>query len=51
MTCSDLPEGDRIRAAYNRAQFNSERRELLDRWARFIDDHTAVKKVVSLRAA
>jgi integrase len=49
--CLAHREGDRIRAAYNRAQFNSERRALLDRWARFVDEHTVVKNVVSLHAA
>ncbi|MCA3139747.1 MAG: tyrosine-type recombinase/integrase [Rhodocyclaceae bacterium] len=33
--CLAHREGDRIRAAYNRAHFNAERRALLDAWARF----------------
>jgi integrase len=43
-------EGDRIRAAYNRAQFADERRKLLDAWADFCDGHTARADVIPLHA-
>ncbi len=33
--CLAHQEGDRVRRAYNRAQFIAERRELLEAWARF----------------
>jgi integrase len=43
-------EGDRIRASYNRATFMAERRELLDRWAAFLDGKTPANNVVTLEA-
>jgi len=43
-------EKNRVRAAYNRAQFNDERRALLEMWASFLDV-VAAASVISLRAA
>ena len=47
--CLAHKEGDRVRAAYNRAQFAQERRALLQAWAKFLDAPTA--EVIPLRAA
>ncbi|MCA3099733.1 MAG: tyrosine-type recombinase/integrase [Rhodocyclaceae bacterium] len=44
-------EGDRIRAAYNRATFAQARRALLEAWAAYIDEREAVGTVVALRTA
>src|SRR5690349_4456959 len=41
-------EGNKIRAAYNRAQFQRERRELLDAWAGYLGQPAA--EVVPIRA-
>jgi integrase len=51
--CLAHREADRVAAAYNRAQFNAERRILLDTWALFLNDEqsaTASGNVVPLRA-
>jgi len=52
--CLAHREGDKIRAAYNRAQFNVERRALLAVWADFLDgfeprmaDVTPIKRVAA----
>ncbi len=42
-------QGDKTRAAYNRASFDDERRELLDAWGEFLNREAAT--VVALRAA
>jgi integrase len=47
--CLAHKESDRVRAAYNRAQFADERRALLVAWAAFLDTPSAV--VLPLRAA
>ena len=47
--CLAHQETDRVRAAYNRAQFAAERRTLLLAWADYLA--TPAAKVVSLRAA
>jgi len=43
-------EGDRIRAAYNRAQFAGERRKLLGAWADFCEGRTTGADVIALHA-
>jgi len=48
--CLAHREGDRIRAAYNRAKFNDERRALLAVWVDFIEGRDGAK-VIPLRAA
>ena len=49
--CLAHREGDRIRAAYNRAGFHRERRSLLAVWARYIDGPAfASAAVVPIRA-
>jgi integrase len=48
--CLAHRDGDRIRAAYNRAKFNDERRQLLAAWADFVEGR-ADAKVIPLRAA
>jgi integrase len=47
--CLAHREEDRVRAAYNRAQFAQERRALLEAWARFL--FTPNAEVIPLRAA
>ena len=47
--CLAHQESNRIRAAYNRAEFSSERRALLDAWAAYLDG--PVSNVMPLRAA
>jgi integrase len=47
--CLAHREGDRIRAAYNRAQFAAERRALLEAWAAYCDGQAAAGNVVALR--
>ena len=42
-------EKDQIKRAYNRAQFNAERRTLLIDWAAFIGGSNARRKVVPFR--
>lgn len=39
--CLAHKEADRVRAAYNRARFDAERRELLAQWARFLGQPAA----------
>jgi len=43
-------EGDRIRAAYNRAKFAGERRKLLGAWADFCEGRTTDADVIALHA-
>ena len=47
--CLAHREADKIKAAYNRAQFVEERRALLAAWAEYLD--TPAAKVIPLRAA
>jgi integrase len=47
--CLAHRERDKVRAAYNRAQFNDERRALLEAWAAFLA--TPAADVIPLRAA
>jgi integrase len=49
--CLAHREGDRIRAAYNRAQFAAERRKLLDAWAAFLEGREAASNVIELASA
>lgn len=50
--CLAHREGDRVRAAYNRATFAAERRRLLATWADYCADRVQTRKVVSMvRAA
>lgn len=50
--CLAHRESDRVAAAYNRAQFNAERAELLGAWSRFVSDRpAAATNVVPLKAA
>jgi len=46
--CLAHKEGDRVRAAYNRAQFTEDRKALLAAWARFAEGHD---NVTALRSA
>ena len=46
--CLAHREGDKIRAAYNRAQFATERRKLLDLWAGYLDGQQPVNNVFDL---
>ncbi len=46
--CLAHREGDRIRAAYNRAQFAAERRKLLDAWATYLEGREAASNVIEL---
>lgn len=48
--CLAHRESDKVRAAYNRAEFMSERRALLDAWAGFLSNPPA-SNVVPLKAA
>lgn len=47
--CLAHREADRVKAAYNRARFNTERRELLEAWAAFLGGYKA--DAVRLRLA
>jgi integrase len=47
--CLAHREADKVKAAYNRAQFNDERRSLLAAWADYLQRPAAA--VVPLRAA
>lgn len=49
--CLAHREADRIRASYNRAQFQAERRDLLNRWASYLDGVALASNVVSLPGA
>jgi integrase len=49
--CLAHREDDRIRAAYNRAQFAHERRALLVAWADYLDGTQPATNVVQLKAA
>ncbi len=49
--CLAHREGDRIRAAYNRAAFATERRALLEAWATFAEGAAPVRDLVPLRTA
>ena len=49
--CLAHREGDKIRAAYNRAQFASERRKLLDAWAAFLEGREAASNVIEFTSA
>jgi hypothetical protein len=44
-------EGNRVRAAYNRAQFTAERKALLQAWSDILDGSTPGSNVVNLLAA
>jgi hypothetical protein len=44
-------EGDRVRAAYNRAQFAGERRKLLETWAGYLDGRQRASNVILLAGA
>lgn len=48
--CLAHGEEDKVRAAYNRARFNQERRGLLEVWAAFIEGREPLDNPVSLRA-
>jgi integrase len=37
--CLAHKEADKVKAAYNRADFSSERRSLMERWSEFLDGH------------
>jgi integrase len=49
--CLAHREGDRIRAAYNRAQFAGERRKLLEAWAAYVDGREPASNVIPLTGA
>jgi len=49
--CLAHREGDKIRAAYNRAQFTGERRKLLEAWAAHLEGRHAASNVVDLESA
>ena len=49
--CLAHQEGNRVRAAYNRAQFTAERKALLQAWRDFLDGRTPESNAVNLRAA
>jgi integrase len=49
--CLAHREGDKIRAAYNRAQFAGERRKLLDAWAAYLEGRDAANNVIELASA
>ena len=49
--CLAHRESDKIRAAYNRAQFAGERRKLLDAWAAHLDGRKPVSNVIPLAGA
>jgi hypothetical protein len=47
--CLAHREGDKVKAAYNRAQFTDERRTLMAAWADYLNQRSA--NVIPLRAA
>ncbi len=49
--CLAHREGDKIRAAYNRAQFAGERRKVLDTWAAYLSGREAASNVIELASA
>jgi integrase len=49
--CLAHREGDKIRAAYNRAQFASERRKLLALWAAYLDGREPASNIIELTSA
>lgn len=49
--CLAHREGDKIRAAYNRAQFAGERRTLLEAWAAYLDGQQPTSNVIPLPGA
>jgi integrase len=49
--CLAHREGDKIRAAYNRAQFAGERRSLLDAWAGYLEGREVANNVIDLASA
>jgi len=48
--CLAHRESDRVKAAYNRAQFNAERRALLQAWAAYLDGREAVAPAQAVAA-
>jgi integrase len=49
--CLAHREGDKIRAAYNRAQFSGERRKLLEAWIAYLDGREPASNVIPLAGA
>jgi integrase len=49
--CLAHREGDKIRAAYNRAQFAAERRKLLDAWAAYLEGREIATNVIEIASA
>jgi integrase len=49
--CLAHREGDKIRAAYNRAQFGDERHKLLDAWATYLERRESASNVIELAIA
>jgi integrase len=49
--CLAHREANRVRAAYNRAQFNAERRRLLDTWAAYLEGRDPATNVIELASA
>jgi integrase len=49
--CLAHQESDRVRRAYNRAQFNTERKALLQAWSDYLDGRQPGSNVTILRAA
>ncbi|HTO47863.1 MAG TPA: site-specific integrase, partial [Burkholderiales bacterium] len=49
--CLAHRESDKIRAAYNRAQFAGERRGLLEAWADYLDGREPASNVIALTGA
>jgi hypothetical protein len=46
--CLAHREANRVRAAYNRAQFNTERRKVLEAWAAYLDGREPAANVIEL---
>lgn len=49
--CLAHREGDRVKAAYNRAQFAAERRQLLAAWSDYIDNKAQAANVITMPRA
>jgi integrase len=49
--CLAHKEADRVKAAYNRAQFTDERRELMEAWSHYLERELGRGQVIPLRAA